>query len=101
LVYNWTGPYIGVDVGYVWNNVDIFVPGAPFAGTASADPNSFTVGGHIGYRYQFPNRFVIGIEGDLAWLDGHDTVAFPGAPISGSIARTKWDASVRGTLAGC
>jgi outer membrane immunogenic protein len=97
-IFNWTGFYVGADVGYVWSNVDAFEPAAPAFGTATADPNSFTIGGHIGYRYQFPNAFVLGIEGDLAWLDGQDTGAFPGLPPVGFLVNTKWDASVRGIL---
>jgi outer membrane immunogenic protein len=98
LVYDWTGLYVGVDVGYHWSSVDVFLPGAAAAGTAAPDPDSFTIGGHIGYRHQFPNRFVVGVEGDLAWLDGDETGAFPGAPTAGVNARTEWDASVRGIL---
>lgn len=97
-VFNWTGFYVGADVGYLWSKFDLSLPGSPAAGTASPNPNSFTIGGHIGYRYQFPNSFVLGIEGDLAWLDGQDTGAFSGAPTGGIFAKTKWDASVRGTL---
>jgi outer membrane immunogenic protein len=96
--YNWTGLYAGVDVGYQWSNVDVSLPAVPAFGTAAAEPNSISLGGHIGYRYQFPNRFVVGVEGDIAWLDGDRTAAFPGVPVIGVNATTNWDASVRGTL---
>lgn len=96
--YNWTGLYVGADVGYQLSSVDTFVPAAPGLGTADGRPNSISLGGHIGYRYQFPNRFVIGVEGDIAWLDGDHTAALFGLPGVGFNARTHWDASVRGTM---
>jgi outer membrane immunogenic protein len=96
--YSWTGLYAGVDLGYQWSSGDVFVPAGPVLGTAAVEPNSISLGGHIGYRYQFPNRFVIGVEGDIAWLDGDRAAAFPGLPVLGVKGTTNWDASVRGTL---
>src|SRR5262245_49446315 len=72
-VYNWTGFYIGVDAGYHWAKIETFVPGNPIAGTSEAKPDSFTFGGHIGYRQQFGNSLVLGVEGDASWLDGDKT----------------------------
>ena len=97
-LFNWSGFYVGVDAGYHWSRVDEFIPAAAVFGTATASPNSFTFGGHIGYRYQFPNGLVAGIEGDLAWLNGNATGAFPGFPAAGFIVNTTWDASARGIL---
>lgn len=71
--YNWTGFYVGADVGYGWGtsssvattgNVN-FPVGFAFA------PNDLTgavAGGHAGYNYQI-DHFVVGIEGDFDWTD--------------------------------
>jgi len=96
--FSWTGLYAGVDAGYAWSTIGIFVPGAAAAGTAEADPQGFTVGGHLSYLYQFDNRFVVGAEGDMSWLSGDATGGFPGAPTSGVSASLKWDGSVRGVV---
>jgi outer membrane immunogenic protein len=97
-IFNWTGFYIGADAGYLWSSVDAFVPFIPGLGTATPDPSGFSFGGHIGYRYQFPNGFVVGVEGDIGWLDASATGAFPGFPVVGAFANLRWDASARGTL---
>ena len=98
VAYNWTGFYVGVDAGYHWNKVGIFNPATPASGTAEASPRSFTAGGHAGYLYQFNNPVVVGVEGDVSWLNGNDNGPFPGFPAQGIIATTRWDASVRGIL---
>ena len=62
--YNWTGFYVGADVGAAlgftnWNFPDGSI--APhFAG--------FLGGGEIGYNYQLGN-WVFGVEGDTAWTN--------------------------------
>ena len=96
--FSWTGLYVGVDAGYLWSSVSVFDPAAAAAGTPTTHPNSFTFGGHIGYLYQFNSPLVIGVEGDLSWLNGSATGVFPGVTTSGMIANTKWDASLRGIL---
>lgn len=97
-VFNWTGFYVGADAGYLWSKADISTLSVPAAGTASPKPDGLTLGGHLGYRYQFPNRFVVGIEGDISWLDADGTGAFSGVPAAGIYAQGKWDASARGIL---
>jgi outer membrane immunogenic protein len=98
VVYNWTGFYVGVDAGYHWAKIETFIPGVAASGVSTTKPDSFTVGGHIGYRHQFGNSFVLGVEADASWLDGDATGTFPGAPGQGFYGQTKWDASLRGIL---
>lgn len=95
-VYSWTGFYLGADAGYTWNKVGIFDPAAPLSGTATANPNSGTFGGHVGYLYEFKRPVVFGIEADASWLNGSGNGAFPGTPINGLLATSRWDTSVRG-----
>ena len=98
-VYNWTGFYVGVDAGYVWDSVTVYDPALPADGSAAGHPNSGTFGGHVGYMYQFNPQWVIGVEGDASWLNGSAMPAFSGLPATfGSTETSKWDASARGTL---
>lgn len=55
---NWTGLYVGAQVGYAWNeikNVDF---------PESANPHGVFGGLHAGYNQQF-NNIVLGLEGDV------------------------------------
>ena len=60
-VYNWTGPYVGIQGGYGWGTSDY---SAPFAG--SSTPKGGLVGGTLGYNWQM-GQAVFGLETDLAW----------------------------------
>ena len=83
-VFNWTGFYIGINGGggsshNCWDLVaDAF--GDPVIGGAEGCHNATggTVGGQIGYRWQFTN-WVIGVEGQGNWADfsgGNDSLFF-------------------------
>jgi outer membrane immunogenic protein len=79
-VWNWTGFYIGGNVGYSWGRADSNVsyyntatglPVAPPAGSitgAGFDMNGAIAGGQIGYNWQSSN-WVFGIEADAQWSD--------------------------------
>lgn len=61
--FSWTGPYVGVQVGYDWFDVNN-------RGRADAKPDGFTVGGFAGYNFQ-PNAspLVVGVEADINYSD--------------------------------
>lgn len=68
--FSWTGPYIGLQAGYGWLDADNRANGRGF-GTS---PDGFAIGGYAGYNVQFDNSpLVIGIEGDIAYVDGADS----------------------------
>jgi outer membrane immunogenic protein len=82
-VYNWTGFYIGVNVGGVWGDYDVSatVPPAPpnninaaailaatTAGNGGVSQSGFTGGGQVGYNWQFGKGLVLGVEADLNYL---------------------------------
>jgi outer membrane immunogenic protein len=96
--FNWTGFYAGVDLGYLFDHVQVSNPAVPLAGTASGHPDSGTFGGHIGYRYQFNGGLVAGLEGDVSWLNGNVTPLFSASSFIGMNEKSNWDASVRAIL---
>ena len=66
LIYNWTGFYIGGNLGAGWN-------GGNFSDTLgnSFTPNmsaQFLGGGQVGLNYQFNNGVLVGVEADFDWL---------------------------------
>lgn len=71
LLYNWTGFYIGANVGGAWDNTTSEVPSAAFGATAfpaSITRSGFTAGGQIGYNWQV-NKVVWGLEADFNYVD--------------------------------
>ena len=119
-VYNWTGFYIGGNVGGAWtdNRYDYAMPfttpgnifavcaGPPGVGFPASAPSGFTTdcstqsniiaGAQIGYNWQMAN-FVLGVEGDGAWqqLIQNRFVRFgsnptAGAPMGSVATDTTW-----------
>src|SRR6266568_4493742 len=76
-VFNWTGCYVGGNVGGLWVNKDFtllpsFGPGNPFFGQSfSANASSVAGGLQAGCNYQFAGGWVVGIQGDYDWTDAH------------------------------
>jgi outer membrane immunogenic protein len=78
-IYNWTGFYVGGNVGYSWGKAsgDITDPGlADFTDEIVSLPTSFSnslkpkgaiAGGQIGYNWQLNPTWVVGLEGDIQW----------------------------------
>jgi outer membrane immunogenic protein len=70
--YNWTGPYLGVNLGGSWGNQSgelVDEAGLGIFGFTD-HPDGVIGGGQIGYNWQFPgwgwgNGFVLGIEADI------------------------------------
>jgi len=70
LPYNWTGLYLGANVGYAWGSDCWFTINAN-AGEACNHANGLIGGGQVGYNWQVRN-LVLGVEGtgDLGSLKG-------------------------------
>src|SRR4051812_13423085 len=60
-VMNWTGFYIGANIGGAWNANDTF----PVAGYTSSNKGSFMGGGQIGADYQFAPNWLVGVEANI------------------------------------
>jgi outer membrane immunogenic protein len=77
VVYDWTGFYVGGNVGYSWGNaangttVDRFLTGAPLPGLlngtngSSNDVNGIIGGGQFGYNWQLRGGWLFGLEADF------------------------------------
>ncbi len=72
-LYDWTGFYFGGNLGWNWGNSNYSTYNAAnglWVGSGSDHLSSFIGGGQVGYRYMFPQRFVIGAEANLDWNSG-------------------------------
>lgn len=82
LTNNWTGLYVGGNVGYGWAHNDpgiisFYDSTGVLAGTIPgirANLQGVIAGGQAGYNYQFSN-VVLGVEGDISWTGIKRSVA--------------------------
>jgi outer membrane immunogenic protein len=69
-VFLWSGPYVGVQAGYVVGGDAYF---AYEGGSPTYDydltPTGFYGGIHAGWNHQYDNNLVLGIEGDVNWAN--------------------------------
>src|SRR3974390_561469 len=73
--YNWTGFYVGGNAGYGLANTTIDDQDCNIScSSQTLSPNGFTLGGTIGYNYQFGST-VAGIEGDWNWINAKKNYA--------------------------
>ncbi len=63
-VYNWTGFYAGLNLGYEWGTVT----------NSGIDPSGVAGGGQVGYNWQI-GQFVFGAETDIQASSADDTFA--------------------------
>jgi len=64
----WNSWYVGASVGYGWGESDYYLAQAGH-GAATNRPSGFAGSLMAGRNWQFPNRVVLGIEGDLGLMD--------------------------------
>ncbi len=74
VIYDWTGPYIGVFAGGGWGDVDVFDNnGYNITGfSQNYDTSGFLGGVHVGYNWQ-SGGFVFGGEAELGYLGLDDS----------------------------
>ena len=63
-IYNWSGFYAGLNLGYEWSNVT----------SSSVNPAGIAGGGQLGYNWQ-TGQFVFGAETDIQASAADDTFA--------------------------
>ena len=100
-VYNWTGFYIGADVGYGWGRSTGTLANAAgaFPVPYSLDPSGVIGGGFVGFNYQISN-VVLGVEADWQASDLNESGNFllGGVPTYAIGTKVKDYGSVRGRL---
>jgi outer membrane immunogenic protein len=88
-VFNWTGFYIGANIGYSSGHTD-------FGGLATLDPKGVVGGGQIGYNWQeMGSPWVFGVEFDGQGTGQDDSVAGGGVTATDSLP---WFATFRGRI---
>jgi outer membrane immunogenic protein len=103
-IFTWTGFYVGVNGGYVFDGGRSTITGSPallgtgFApsGSAKTMGDGFTLGGTLGYNYQI-GSVVLGLEADLNYVDLGKRVTTVIGPLSTTVAQ---EASYLGTVRG-
>lgn len=100
--FNWTGGYVGAQVGYEWSRGDMTFTTGDYA---NPKPDGFLGGIYGGANYQFSNNLVVGVDADIAWGQANNVAPFydengnefPFPDNSGS-QDVKWSGAVRGRL---
>jgi outer membrane immunogenic protein len=92
-VYNWTGCYVGGNVGGGWARTDqtrVSRLGVPFPANYGSSDNSEVIGGgQIGCDYQFAGNWVVGIQGMYDYARIGSSHALPAFPTFTSVNETK------------
>jgi len=88
LPYNWSGFYVGANIGGAWTSGSLNIPGNNLYGGIT----EFIGGGQVGYNFQ-TGHFLYGVEGDFDWA-AFDHLALP-APTLGSVSQ-HWISTVAG-----
>lgn len=104
--FTWTGFYLGAQLGYAFGRNDTTYSvdgGGPVVGGVISDPGGVVGGLHAGYDWEVPvstpNKFVLGIEGDLEGASYSQSVVAAGPDLlTGATSQTR--AEVFGSLRG-
>jgi outer membrane immunogenic protein len=90
MTYNWSGCYVGANVGGGWAHTRQEFAPAPFTGLLFSDGQGSNVigGGQVGCDYQF-DRFVVGAEGQFDFGRVNSSAIEPLFPTFTSAAQTK------------
>jgi outer membrane immunogenic protein len=127
-IYNWTGFYVGGNVGYGWAHdpvdyasgglvrerifrsfglpaetlvSDITSPLGTIFGSGRAEIDGWLAGGQIGFNRQVGATWVWGFEADFQWTDQHGGITFcdvAGCPVGSLTAIADYEISWFGTV---
>ena len=104
-VYNWTGFYIGGNVGAGWSGLSSTNFSDTLGSTFTAPTNvQFLGGGEIGANYQFSNGIVIGAEAMFDWASNSQNAIITATDPTGTVAanigtsNARWLTTVSGRL---
>src|SRR6188768_2568512 len=90
-VYSWPGFYLGAHIGYAFTGSDDVL------GFTNDDSSGFMIGGQLGYDWQLSPNWVIGLEGQLSWVNTDKNLVAPalGIAVTGG---NDWLASITGRI---
>lgn len=96
--FNWTGGYVGGQIGYMWGggHLDFAVDGF-----GDPEPDGFIGGVYIGYNHQMSNNIVLGVDADVAFGEvegfgpGFAEDGSPASPGSGVQQDLNWNGALR------
>ncbi len=97
-IYNWTGFYVGGNIGWGWSSGDgdILINGVPGAVSGSGD--GFLGGVQAGYNWQY-GLWVFGIETDFQGSAGKgDVTGFAGGNVLTGTSKGPWFGTIRGRV---
>ena len=103
--YDWTGFYVGANVGHAWGTDDPIAAaeaGATYGPFGTFRDDGWFAGAQAGYNRQF-GRLVVGVEGDVQWANIRGSLprSFGGGnPVDWVTAdmRVDWFGTLRGRL---
>ena len=109
--WTWTGPYVGLNLGYGGGDFKYPFSGAtdaagtnPLTGRARQSSSGVLGGGQAGYNYQMPNGLVLGLETDIDAADIGGNSSFNSATGAGTFtsagveSRINYLGTVRGRI---
>jgi outer membrane immunogenic protein len=119
VIFSWTGPYIGTNLGYSWgrgstdgtetgtrtvvgNLVPTTVTPLAFPLSGRADVNGFIGGGQLGYNWQ-SGMWVFGLEGDIQLSNERgsgDVCTVAGCPVGSTVFTRDYQLDWFGTARG-
>ncbi|MCJ2072251.1 porin family protein [Methylobacterium sp. J-030] len=110
-IFSWTGAYFGVNAGYITTTKDTVQSAGVYPGNNGVrtrnrpgalplPQDGFTVGGQLGYTYQFTpgSGFVVGLEADASYTDLNRTRRVVGR--QGGISTYRQTGDFLGTVRG-
>lgn len=102
--YNWSGIYVGGQVGYAWGEAPFRNRTGDYLETTDYDPDGFLGGFYVGYNHQLSNKLVLGVDADINFANlkgggnGYTRDALLDPWIDSSLdtsARMRWNGAVR------
>ncbi|MDR3468181.1 MAG: porin family protein [Xanthobacteraceae bacterium] len=102
-VFNWSGPYVGVNLGYGAASDPVklaFTPASDGGEQPTVAPAGWLGGGQLGYNYQ-AGRWVLGVEGDVQATALRQSICFDFCNPSITFRVTQelpWFATMRGRV---
>jgi outer membrane immunogenic protein len=96
--HNWSGIYVGVNVGVGASNAHATDQTISNRGTEDLNGAGFTGGAQIGYNYMITPRYFVGVEGDLGYLGMRENFPDWFDPTAIFTQNTSWYGTARGRI---